>query len=215
MPRPKGNRPPVKEIILKALRNARGQAYLAGTMVIAVVSISMALALAVPSIGRSDPPRVNMIFATDKLPSFEFRGHRIGEYVGDKFRYWTEGTKTRGSFCSPEQPSKTMICTGDPRDEPDAGSYFGKVNVTLNYEFLSKKLRRMTMGFDVRSLAEINNIVIKEYGPPDIAFMTLRTFPVGIVTESPTSQWLFKEGVLVLEYGSPSAMLSFDPYVPQ
>ena len=87
MPRPKGNRPPVKEIILKAIRNARGQAYLAGTMVIALVSITMALALAVPSIGRSDPPRVNMTFATNRLPSFEFRGHRIGEDVRDKFWY--------------------------------------------------------------------------------------------------------------------------------
>lgn len=142
------------------------------------------------------------------LPSFEFRGHRIGEPIEQNFPYWAEGV--RGAFlpfCARHNIIGIYSCN-DPTIEVDdwvAGRAIGKKLVVgdvpvlgLHYIFLDNHLSGVEMVFDIKVYLRIFGMLNGKYGPPQSEKIEPFQDGEGVRFRTVVSDWAFKEGVLRL-----------------
>lgn len=116
-----------------------------------------------------------------KLPSFEFRGHHIGDSINN---IYSENEIKKN--CKYEKGTGYAKCSDDKEDIGDI-----KV-IYIYYEFLDGNFMSLFTCFDEKYSDEFENMLRGKYGEPkNIKFDTNRA--------SKESRWEFKEGRLSLD----------------
>jgi hypothetical protein len=174
-------------------------------------------------VGGVWPTSVGVTFATDaaaeqceRLPAFEFLGHRIGDGQ-QKFPDLVADDSWTSS--EPKCSSDTSACPGDQELWTRSGYAVGDISVDLTYGFKNGKLSWVMMVFDSASHREIREMLIGKYGET-YEYTTTVYMMVGGSHRNMVSHWKFREGFLVLtevlklplDRNNNKALLALFPY---
>jgi hypothetical protein len=126
-------------------------------------------------------------------PSFEFRGHRIGELVEKDFPYWSKGFRSLDlPYCS-KHDGGIVSCA-------DSTKTIGDIYIhSLLYFFFDQKLYSIGMSFSTNAHSKIHAMLIGKYGLPNAERNEPVQNTMGAVFDNVVSEWHFSEGALVLK----------------
>ena len=173
-------------------------------------------------VGRIIAPDAVAAEPCERLPSFEFIGHHIGDGLHEKFPYlqgdsWT----SREPDCGGDTSEK---CHGDLQIRSRSGYPVGDFLVDLTYIFRNGKFSSVTVVFQSSFHKQIREMLIGKYGKTSYEY-TVTRYNLGgrsFSANNTVSHWQFREGFLVLTgilltdqvlTGNPiSGLLIFHPY---
>jgi hypothetical protein len=136
-------------------------------------------------------------------PTFEFRGHRIGEPVEKNFPYWAKGFRSLDlPYCS-KHDGGIVSCADSAKTVGDV--YIG----SLLYFFFDQKLYSIGMSFAANAHAKVRTMLIGKYGFPNAERNDPVQNTMGAVFDNLVSEWNFAEGTLVLKMRSGKVDTSF------
>jgi hypothetical protein len=147
---------------------------------------------------------------SERLPNFEFLGHRIGDSQEKFSHVFADGSWTNRE---PDCSSGTSACHGNQKVWSRSGYAVGGIPVDLTYGFENGKLVGAAMAFDSESHRELREMLIGKYGEPFEYGMTVQFhYLLGSGSDPTTfSHWMFREGSLVgawnFQEASPSQVL--------
>jgi hypothetical protein len=146
---------------------------------------------------------------SERLPSFEFLGHRIGDSIHEIFPAPAEDGSKGRPYCM--NVAGRAFCYGDPKIWFGSGCTVGGVSVKLTYGLLNGKLATLTMIFDSESYQTLREMLIGKYGQPTYENFDF-TFRGVHYQGNRFSHWLFREGLLVLTEVPKTGVLHFHQY---
>lgn len=141
------------------------------------------------------------------LPSFEFRGNRIGDPIEKNFPYRNDDPRRRFDdglpACWPQNNPRELKCNDPTATAPEERPIFGRrpmlvprtvvggIEVSkLHYEFIDARLVGVEMVFRFDDVETIKNMLVGKYGKPTSERIGL----LGFIE----TRWAFKEGNLLL-----------------
>jgi hypothetical protein len=135
--------------------------------------------------------------------AFEFRSHRIGDFLDSSYPRWRGKKLYNKPGCAVESEGVGVVSCEDAESFSKYERYhvrfIGDVAIMLlSYKFFEGKLYSLDMAFHVNWYSKIREMLAGKYGEPTRETASTIQNRAGASFENITTEWDFREGTLKL-----------------